>query len=286
MQYARSIMQNDHSIKKAGGSTRWPAQSIRFVEHKGKKAGFQFPRMTHRSHEISYVDYGRMLLTLGKKETILSAGECIVIPSGTQHAIQSVEDRPFSFLNVMYSGRCPPALAQKTLPLSPEERRLMADLKHESESAAPFHGDVLLLKLNLLLFSMDRNRRHKWVNIPVSGANRMTHNQQIVTRALAWLEEHLQKPLDPAAAAQHAGISPSHLRRLLKKETGKNLSQHLKTLRVEAAKQLLLESPLNTNELAWRVGYSSAPHFCTLFKKETGQTTTEYACSLGKPKYQ
>ena len=92
-------------------------------------------------------------------------------------------------------------------------------------------------------------------------------------------------PLDPAAAAQHAGISPSHLRRLLKKETGKNLSQHLKTLRVEAAKQLLLESPLNTNELAWRVGYSSAPHFCTLFKKETGQTTTEYAQSLGKPKY-
>jgi len=55
---------------------------------------------------------------------------------------------------------------------------------------------------------------------------------------------------------------------------------------VEAAKQLLLESPLNTNELAWRVGYTSAPHFCILFKKETGQTTTEYARSLGKPKYQ
>ena len=277
-------MQNNHSSKKDSRKTNWPAQSIRFVEHKGKKAGFHFPRMTHRSHEISYVDYGRMLLNLGGKKMILSAGECIVIPAGTQHAIQSVEDRPFSFLNVMYSGRCPPTLAKKQLTLSTDERRLMADLKWESESAAPFHGDVLLLKLNLLLFSMDRNRRHKLVNIPISGANRMTYNQQIVTRALAWLEEHQQEPLDPKSAAQHTGISTSHLRRLLKQETGKTLSEHLKTLRVEAAKQLLLESSLNASELAWRVGYTSAPHFCTVFKKETGQTTTEYARSLGKPK--
>ncbi len=226
-----------------------------------------------------------MLLTLGKKTMVLSAGECVVIPAGTQHTTQSVEDRPFSFLNVMYNGRCPSTLAKKRLTLSPEERQLMADLKQESESAAPFHGDVLLLKLNLLLFSMDRNRRHKLINIPISGANRMTHNQQVVTRALTWLETHLQEPLDPAGAAQHAGISASHLRRLLQKETGKSLTQHLKTLRVEAAKQLLLESPMNMNELAWRVGYTSAPHFCTVFKKETGQTTTEYAQSLGNPKY-
>ena len=279
-------MQNDHLAKKESRDSHWPAQSIRFVEHKGKKAGFSFPRMTHRSHEISYVDYGRMLLVLGKTEMVLSAGECIVIPSGTQHAIQSVGDQSFSFLNIMYGGRCPPTLTKKRLALSPDERQLMSDLKKESESAAPFHGDILLLKLNLLLFSMTRNRRNKLVSIPISSANRMTHNQQIVTRALVWLEIHLREPLDPEAAARHTGISTSHLRRLLQKETGKSLTQHLKTLRVEAAKQLLLESPLNMNELAWRVGYSSAPHFCSVFKKETSQTTTEYAQSLGKPKYQ
>ena len=60
-------------------------------------------------------------------------------------------------------------------------------------------------------------------------------------------------------------------RRRIKQETGKSLSQHL------------MKSPLNMDELAWRVGYTSAPHFCTVFKKETGKTTTEFAQSLGQP---
>ncbi|MFA7257229.1 MAG: AraC family transcriptional regulator [Kiritimatiellales bacterium] len=276
-------MQNDHPVNASGGSLHWPAQSIRFVEHKGKKAGYKFPRKSHGSHEIGYVDYGRMLLTMEKTTRVLSPGECIVIPAGTSHSIRSDGDKPFSFLNIMYTGRSPAALAKKRLTLSSDERRLMADLKHESESAAPHHGDILLLKLNLLLLSLDRNRRHKLVNIPITGVNRTTHNRQIVTRALTWLETHLQEPLNPETVACHAGVSTSHLRRLLKQETGKNLSQHLRTMRVETAKQLLLESPLNMNELAWRVGYTSVPHFCTIFKRETGKTATEFAQSLGQP---
>ena len=276
-------MQNDHTTPSANKSRRWPAQSIRFVEHKGKKAGFRFPLKSHEEHEISYVDYGRMKLVLGDKPRILSAGECVVIPPGTRHSTQGHEDRPFSFLNIMYRGRCPAVLAKKRLVLSAEERQLMADLKQEAESHAPYHGDMLLLKLNLLLLSLARNHRKQLANLPIVGTNRTTHNHLVASRALGWLEAHLQEPLDPEAVAQHAGVSASHLRKLIKKETGKSLSQHLKTLRVELAKQLLMESPLNMDELAWRVGYTSAPHFCTVFKKETGKTATEFAQSLGQP---
>ncbi len=276
-------MQNDPTAKSESKAHRWPAQSIRLVEHKGKKAGFRFPLKSHEEHEISYVDYGRMKLILGENTRILSPGECIVIPSGTCHSIQAHENRPFSFLDIEYHGRCPAVLAKKHMVLSPEERRLMADLKQESEHRASYHSDMLLLKLNLLLFSLARNHRKQLVNLPVSGSNRITHNQQTATRALTWLEEHLQEPLDPETAARHAGVSASHLRKLIKQETGKSLSQHLKTLRVELAKQLLMESPLNMDELAWRVGYTSAPHFCTVFKKETGKTATEFAKSLGQP---
>jgi len=277
-------MQDDYSAKSGSKPRRWPAQSIRRLEHKGKKAGYKFPRKSHsKSHEISYVDYGRMFLELDNTSLVLSSGECVLIPAHTSHSTQSDQNRPFSFLNIMYDGRCPAVLAKKRLVLSPEERQLMADLKQESESSAPYHGEMLLLKLNLLLLSMARNRREQLANIPVVGSNRMTHNQQTATRAIAWLEAHLQEPLDPEAVAQHAGVSASHLRKLIKQETGKSLSHHLKTLRVELAKQLLMESPLNMNELAWRVGYTSAPHFCTVFKKETGKTATEFAQSLGQP---
>lgn len=277
-------MQNDHPAKSADKTHRWPAQSIRKLHHKGKKGGFKFPRKSHRkSHEISYVDYGRMHLELDNTTLVLSSGECVLIPARTSHSTQSDHDRPFSFLNIMYDGRCPTALAKKRLVLLPEERQLMAELKQESEDSAPYHGEMLLLKLNLFLLSLARNHRKKLVDIPVTGSNRTTHNQQVASRALDWLEAHLQEPLDPEAIAQHAGVSASHLRKLIRQETGKSLSQHLKTLRVELAKQLLMESPLNMNELAWRVGYTSAPHFCTVFRNETGKTATEFAHSLGQP---
>ncbi len=277
-------MQNDRATPSGNRTRRWPAQSIRQLEHKGKKAGFKFPRKSHsKSHEISYVDYGRMSLELDNTSLVLSSGECVLIPAHTSHSTQSDRNRPFSFLNIMYDGRCPAILAKKRLVLLPEERQLMADLKQESESHAPYHSDMLLLKLNLLLLSLARNHRKPLANLPNIGTNRMTHNQQVATKALAWLEKNLQEPLDPEAAAQHVGVSASHLRKLMKQETGKSLSQHLKTLRVERAKQLLMESPLNMNELAWRVGYTSAPHFCTVFKKEAGKTATEFAQSLGQP---
>lgn len=224
-----------------------------------------------------------MKLVLDHDVRVFSAGECIIIPAGVHHSIQSHEGRPFSFLNVVYHGRCPSVLAKKSLVLTSEERRLMTDLKHESETAAPYHHEMLLLKLNLFLLSLARNHRKKRVNISICGANRMTRNQQVAGKALVWLEEHLQEPLDPQAAARHAGVSASHLRKLIRQETGKNLSQHLKTLRVDLAKQLLMDSPLNMNELAWRVGYTSASHFCTVFKTETRKTVTEFAQSLGQP---
>ena len=277
-------MPNDPKPKIEGKKpARWPAQSIRYVEHKGKKAGYTFPAEAHGGHEITYVDYGRMQLVLGGMNRVLSSGECAIIPSGTRHSIQSHEDKPFSFLNIMYDGRCPAALSRKILRLSPDEKTILLDLKREAENASLHHEAVLLLKLNLLLFSLDRNQRWTATRLPVASANQLSHSQQITHRALTYLEEHLTEPLNPELIAQHAGISASYLRRILRRETGKSLSQHLKQFRIEAAKKMLMESPKNINEVAWRVGYESVPHFCTVFKKETGKTTTEYAQSLGKP---
>lgn len=278
-------MRNDHSAKPVGGTLRWPAQSIKYVEHKGKKAGYVFPDESHEEHEITYVDYGRMRLVLGEKSRVCEPGACVIIPSGAHHSIQSYEDKPFSFLNVMYSGRCPKQLSNKVLHLSADERDLFFDLKREAESSWVHHESVLLLRLNLLLFYLDRNQQHPAARHPITGANRLSHSQLIVHRALDFLEAHYMKPLDPELVSKHAGVSASHLRRLLLRETGKNLSQHLRHIRIESAKKILMESPANANEAAYRVGYESASHFCTVFKKETGMTTTEYAQSLGTPMY-
>ena len=130
---------------------------------------------------------------------------------------------------------------------------------------------------------MSRNKQREVVVKTIKGENKYAHRSSIVERALNILYNDYIHPLSPDYIAGKMGISTSHLRRLIKNETGASLAQHLKAIRIEKAKQLLMESSDNVDEISRSVGYESVPHFCNLFKKMTGMTPMQYAKSLGLP---
>lgn len=61
-----------------------------------------------------------------------------------------------------------------------------------------------------------------------------------------------------------------------KKELGISLIDYVNKVRIEHAKLLLKETGYLTYEVAERVGYSEYRYFCTVFKKYTGITPTQY----------
>jgi transcriptional regulator GlxA family with amidase domain len=130
---------------------------------------------------------------------------------------------------------------------------------------------------------MERRRRQPTEELPVPGENRHRYYRDTVTKAMEYLEQHFSRPLDASKVARFAGVSPSHLRRLVHRETGMSLSGHLKRIRIESAKHLLMWSSDNIDKIALRVGYESASHFSTLFKRMTGMTPSDYTRSLGTP---
>jgi AraC-like DNA-binding protein len=71
-------------------------------------------------------------------------------------------------------------------------------------------------------------------------------------------------------------LSPSYLSDLLKKETGKNAQEHIHFYLIEEAKNLLLNSEKNINEIAYNLGFEYPQYFNKLFKKKTGKTPMEY----------
>ena len=76
--------------------------------------------------------------------------------------------------------------------------------------------------------------------------------------------------------AEHVHLSPSYLSDLLKKETGKNAQEHIHFYLIEEAKNLLLNSEKNVNEIAYNLGFEYPQYFNTLFKKKTGRTPKEF----------
>lgn len=64
--------------------------------------------------------------------------------------------------------------------------------------------------------------------------------------------------------------------RLIKKHTGLTYSDYIQSVRIEKAKNLLLNTDLSVQKIMMVVGYRYHSHFYATFKKETGETPFDY----------
>jgi transcriptional regulator GlxA family with amidase domain len=96
-----------------------------------------------------------------------------------------------------------------------------------------------------------------------------------------WAAEHLAEPLDLAALADHAGVSPRTLARRFAEETGTTPLQWVLAQRVLEARRLLEGSDLDIEAVALRAGFGSAPSLREHFRRATATTPTAYRRSFG-----
>ncbi|MCB1133081.1 MAG: helix-turn-helix transcriptional regulator, partial [Verrucomicrobiae bacterium] len=107
-----------------------------------------------------------------------------------------------------------------------------------------------------------------------AGPDRPVHGP--VKHVLQLLRGRLDQPLDLSALAREVGVSPHHLSRLVRAESGATLQHHLRRLRVEHACGLLDSGRANVTEAAYSCGYQSLSHFAKAFREETGRTPREW----------
>ena len=74
--------------------------------------------------------------------------------------------------------------------------------------------------------------------------------------------------------------SPFYFCKMFKKATGLNFTEYVCRVRIERAKNLLLNPNLRISEIAYQVGFQSLTHFNRVFKKIVGEAPTEYRIKL------
>lgn len=89
----------------------------------------------------------------------------------------------------------------------------------------------------------------------------------LIDRALAIVERNFGKNLQDTQVADQLGLSTSHFRHLFKQATGQPFHRYLVSLRLEKARQTLLEQDVPVSEVARLVGFVSAAHFSRAFQK-------------------
>ena len=96
--------------------------------------------------------------------------------------------------------------------------------------------------------------------------------------ATAFLNEHFAEPdLSLNGLCAYLGISASHFSSIYKEYTGMTFMEKLTGIRIEKAKELLMDTSLRNYEIAERVGYLDPHYFSIVFKKATGESPTDYA---------
>ena len=95
-----------------------------------------------------------------------------------------------------------------------------------------------------------------------------------------WATERLEKPLDVAAMARHASVSPRTFARRFREETGTTPLRWLLAQRVLEARRLLEESDLSVEDVAWCAGFGTAASLREHFRRATATTPTGYRRSF------
>jgi AraC-like DNA-binding protein len=103
-----------------------------------------------------------------------------------------------------------------------------------------------------------------------------TAEPPVITRAKHFIQEHQSDDLSLGQVAKAVNTSTFYFCKMFKKATGVNFTDYLSRVRIEKAKNLLLNPNLRISEIAYEVGFQSLTHFNRVFKKIVGQSPTEY----------
>lgn len=136
--------------------------------------------------------------------------------------------------------------------------------------ARPFWFHAKLIELFSLHLFPDTTRKPLFCAAVKNNAHRH------VRRALELLHAASAEPLDLNGLADDVGCAPHYLSRLVRQDTGKTLSLHLRAFRIERAAELLARRNFNVTEVAFEVGYSSLSHFAKAFSAEKGVTPSQF----------
>jgi AraC-like DNA-binding protein/ligand-binding sensor protein len=101
-----------------------------------------------------------------------------------------------------------------------------------------------------------------------------------VNKARQWVAAHCEDSVSLAAAAQAVNLSAKYFSDVFRKATGIPFVEYVGRVRVEKAKDLLVNPQLRISEIAFEVGFQSLSQFNRAFRRHAGKSPRDYRHAL------
>lgn len=179
--------------------------------------------------------------------------------------VHGIIHRNFSEL---YFGRWKPSSASLLIQTMDTVLRQM-----RAEWAIP---EVMFCNTEKELYSVYDCERYFSRMFEIAAAFSLEQVSPYTQQAFRILRKNYAQEISAREIANEVGVSESHLRTVMKADTGRGISYHLQKIRMDVAGELLRCGQYSVRETAQMSGYNNVSYFVKMFKKEYGYYPSEY----------
>lgn len=166
----------------------------------------------------------------------------------------------------------------------PRVQNWLREIQHENEARQLGYGLRIGALCRLIAVELARILKHDKLSRNSAGFERESVREARPGKPTNWATEHVKqymfenyhRSLTLDMIAWEVRMSNEHLCRRFKQDTGETVFEHLRRLRIDAAKAYLISSKMSVTEIAERVGFSSTTLFCRTFRQISGVTPAAF----------
>ncbi|WP_219837826.1 AraC family transcriptional regulator [Paenibacillus sp. R14(2021)] len=233
---------------------------------------------TPEYNKLYFILEGEGWLKAGSDEMSPAPGELCLLPAHMQQSYSTVKNRP-TFLKYWchFSASIGPydLFQWIGVPLSipVEDREEMAAL---FKLLVSLHlNDSVIARLrekSVMLEIIARYLEH----VPITILQHRSEDLKRIQFIQGYIDSHMEGNLKVEEMAKASHLHPNYFIAYFKKHFGVSPLKYVSRKRADKAKILLATTTLSIKDIADQTGFKETNHFAKFFRKETGQSPTEY----------
>lgn len=226
------------------------------------------------------VEFGRVVLITGGTATFcinllpykLQRGDVLIIPQNNYISISDVTD---DFDGEVISFNRIEVMMEKCAYIQPAKEDFMR-IRHYVNLIweivqQPYDDYTLRCMQNALISDL----RHLGTLHDKADTHKPTRSRLLFQKFLD-IHGSISLPRSVKACADYLCVSPNHLSAIVQKESGRTVMDWLNAYCILRAQVMLRHTDTPVYEIAEQLGFQSATFFSRFFRRETGQTPSEY----------
>ena len=225
----------------------------------------------HSVFEIYYMVSGECKYFIDNKCYEVTKQDLVIIPDGITHNVTYISESHTRKLISCSRNYIPksviPYLQNLTYiyrnpKISEDIAEIFDKIASEYRSPDQFSEDIIKTHIASLFFLLARNAETRLeVRTGIS----------YIEKTVRFIQENFTSSITLSDVAKLNSVSPEHLSREFKRETGFGFNEYLNMLRLQKAETLLKTSfGLSVSEIAYSCGFNDSNYFSDKFKREYG----------------